>query len=253
MVMLSCPRHGQFETYRALAGHAAISSLCPHCADVRNNAELKAKAERRNLQGRQTRMRELHTLAQVPRRYADTSLDDYAINNEGQRQAQAIVYAYAKTFLEQQEKGGNLIMVGRPRTGKTMLACAVANSIIREFLCTCTFGTVSDYCREVRSSFGASRRGGRTEKQIIQDLRTVDLAILDDIGASAEGAHDLKVLFDIVDGRWRDGRPTVVTSNLDLAEMRMHLGDRLMKRLEDNATVVAFNFDGFNGRQGTLL
>jgi len=106
MVMLSCPRHGQFETYRALAGHAAISSLCPHCADVRNNAELKAKAERRNLQGRQTRMRELHTLAQVPRRYADTSLDDYAINNEGQRQAQAIVYAYAKTFLEQQEKGG---------------------------------------------------------------------------------------------------------------------------------------------------
>ena len=255
MVTLSCPTHGPFETYQAMVGHAQIAHLCPRCADDKVNAEVRARSERNAHRLRVSRLREMQSVARLPRRFADVTLDDYLIANEGQRMAQAMCFAYAKTWPEQVEKGGNLLLLGPCETGKTMLACGVVNSVMAEFMSAATFGTVSDYCREVRSSYGANRAPGKSEAQIIQDLRRVDLAVLDDVGASTEGAHDLRVLFDIVDGRWRDGRPMIVTSNLNLAQLQSHLGDRFMKRFRNGGawTVVAFDFDGFNGRQGALL
>lgn len=253
-MILSCPTHGRFEAYEALVGHSQIVHLCPGCADDKVNAEVRIREERNAHRLRVSRLKEMQSVAQLPKRFADVSLDDYQIKNEGQRTAQAMCFAYAKTWPEQVEKGGSLLLLGPCETGKTMLACGVVNSVMAEFMSAATFGTVSDYCREVRSTYG-SNRAGKSEAQIIQDLRRVDLAVLDDVGASTEGAHDLRVLFDIVDGRWRDGRPMIVTSNLTLADLHRHLGDRFMKRFRNGGawTVVAFDFDGFNGRQGALL
>lgn len=255
MVTLSCPTHGQFETYQALAGSSQIAHLCPRCADDRNNVDVQRKAERRNQQWRMSKLRELQSVARLPRRFEATTFDDYVITNEGQRQAHALCFAYAKTWLEQVEKCGNLVILGPTDVGKTMLACAVGNTVMAEFMGSVTFGTVSDYCRQVRSSYGANRTGGKTEMQILQVLRSADLAILDDVGVATNATHNLEVLFDIVDGRWRDGRPTIVTSNLNLEQLQSHLGDRFMKRLRnhDAWTVVACDFDGFDSRQGALL
>jgi len=220
---------------------------CPRCADASANRELRARRERDEQRLRQDRLKLLHSTAGIPKKFTGLTLKDYLATSKGQQLAQAICCAYVDTWLEQCRKGGTMVLTGLTGTGKTHLACAIGNAVIAAHLCTVAFGTLSDYGREIRSTYGRSR-GERTELQVIQALRSVDLLIIDDIGAQDSSDSERKLLFDLIDGRWRDDRATIVTSNLNTQELKKFLGTRAMDRLEDCGTVIAFDWASHRGQ-----
>jgi DNA replication protein DnaC len=250
-VELICPKHGKYSAWRGAAESAGLND-CPRCIDeqqAERDREGREKAERQARQMRQTKLRKLIEQAGIPAEFEASSLDTYRVTSAGQQLAVTICRAYASSWEDQYRKGGSLVLTGLTGTGKTHLACAIANAIITAHLCTVAFGTVSDYSREIRSTYGRSR-GERSELQVMQALREVDLLIADDIGAQDGSDFEMKMLYDLIDGRWRAKRPIIVTSNLNNAELQKFIGTRLMDRLRDRGTVIAFDWASHRGQVG---
>lgn len=134
--------------------------------------------------------------------------------------------SYAEKFQSTLEQHG-IMFSGNVGTGKTFYACCIANAVIdRGFTAWVT--TLQPLIRALYDYDSANKTLDRIQK--------VDLLVLDDLGATAQNDYTMDRLFEIVDARYRSGKPMIVTTNLNPDEARnMNLGmrrifDRLIER-----------------------
>lgn len=244
-----CEIHGAYEAYRA-AGTVMLGNDCPRCIDA---AEARKSEERRQANEKRRRAVKLDKIiedAGIPPRFADRSLASYRTQTEGQRRALTICRAYTANWENQLLKGGSLVLTGNVGTGKTHLACAIANAIMPH-MATVLFGTVSKLLRSVMSTYG--RNSDRSEKQALDDLRKPDLLIIDEVGVQNGSDHELKLLFEILNERYQYLRPTILISNLNTEDLRKFLGVRVMDRFAESGHVVAFDWSSHRGTQQDLV
>ena len=77
---------------------------------------------------------------------------------------------------------------------------------------------------EIKETYEASSKGSYMD--LFRRLCAVDLLHLDDLGAERRTEWVLEQLYSIVNERWQDERSIVVTTNLDLDELREQVGLR---------------------------
>ncbi len=80
------------------------------------------------------------------------------------------------------------------------------------------------------------------------------LLILDDLGAELKTEWSTCFLYEIIDARYRSGKPTIVTTNLTLRQLREHLTDkngipRTFDRLVEGLTPVEFQCRNYRKEQ----
>jgi DNA replication protein DnaC len=244
-----CDRHGKYQAYRPAGGAPLLGVDCPKCID---EAEMQQGAQRRARAAQQMRskkLREIQSVSGIPLRFASKSLDDYQAATEAKRLALTICRRYAESWPEQYRKGGSLVLTGLPGTGKTHLACAIANTIMPVHMATAAFGAVSTIIRSVRSTYG----GKGSETQALNDLLKPDLLVMDEIGAEGGSDHDTKLLFEIINKRYENLRPMILISNLNTDDLEHYLGHRAMDRFRECGVVVAFDWASHRGRQQGLV
>ena len=115
----------------------------------------------------------------------------------------------------------SLYFCGSVGVGKTWAACTIANELLQHGS-SVHFQTVSELLLAIRDTF-APERG--SELEVLAPLFEVDFLILDELGdlslererhASEFAASRILVLLD---RRWREGKATIMTSNLSLGEL----------------------------------
>ncbi len=140
--------------------------------------------------------------------------------------------------------------MGGPGTGKTHLACAVLGRIIADGY-TGLFLTVSEGLRLIRSTY--SPGASHTEVEVFEMLTGPDLLVLDEVGVAIGNALTRRaMLFDVLNARYGQMRPTVLIGNLTVPEMEAYLGDRLMDRLQELGSVT-LPFTWASYRRGTRV
>lgn len=120
---------------------------------------------------------------------------------------------------------GWLLLTGNYGCGKTHLAAAVANTCVEYGMAT-VFLTVPDLLDWLRYSYDAH---DSNFEQRFEEIRNVNLLVLDDLGAQNATAWAAEKLFQIIDYRYIRRLPMVVTSNQRLEE----LDARIRSRLQD--------------------
>ncbi|HET8629318.1 MAG TPA: ATP-binding protein [Thermomicrobiales bacterium] len=118
---------------------------------------------------------------------------------------------------------------GNCGTGKTHLAAAIANYYITHQGGRALFTIVPDLLDHLRATFNPSDTGGVTYDQLFQDVRSVPLLILDDLGTENATPWAKEKLFQIFNHRYNEGLATVVTSNHDFEQ----IDARIVSRLSD--------------------
>lgn len=109
--------------------------------------------------------------------------------------------------------------------GKTMIACAVANEILRKHDISVKFINVADYIELVKMKDDASR-----EK--LNFILEAGLLILDDIGAQVENKEWISTaLFRLIDRRYTNHYPTIFTSNVRMEDLKTDF--RISRRIYD--------------------
>jgi DNA replication protein DnaC len=245
---LVCETHGKYTAWRAAGTPTIGLNDCPRCIDQRQAAHDSEARERSMKQLRQRKMRQLVDIASIPPRFTGCTFDGYQVNCEGQFRALSVCREFAAGWIGQSVKGGSLVLTGGTGTGKTRLACTIANVIIPEHMASVAFGTVSSVVRTVRATYG--KGSTVSESEAINALLVPDLLIIDEIGASTGSEHELGLLFEIINKRYENLRPMILISNLNVDDLRKFLGQRAMDRFAECGTVLAFDWASHRGAAG---
>lgn len=137
--------------------------------------------------------------------------------------------------------------------GKTLWAKTILQTVIAE-LCTDFDLTVppGKFVRYAQLAFELSSfssfENDRDKFAEIEELATVPLLVIDDLGTGAITKTGYPLLYNLIDMRLSSGRPTIYTTNLAEEEIARILGDRLASRIYDNANVIEFVAGGVRGK-----
>jgi DNA replication protein DnaC len=143
----------------------------------------------------------------------------------GEIQANSLEMAFNQARHYADSLDGWLFLQGSYGSGKTHLAAAIANHAVGIGVPT-LFLTVPDLLDSLRFSYSSD---DVTFEQRFDEIRNARLLVLDDFGTQNATGWAQEKLFQIVNYRYINKLPTIVTSNLLLDEIE----DRIRSRLAD--------------------
>ncbi len=176
------------------------------------------------------RMERLFNSAKIPARYRGKTLDNF--DATWQPQAHKVAVDYAWTWPKMQ--GESLFLVGPVGTGKSHLARAILVAMIQRHVMSGLAVTVPNLMDDLRPGASEDQRAEQMEL-----LKTVPLLVLDDLGAQRTTEWVTERLFVIINARYDEMLPTIITSNVYLEDLRRIPGwDRLVDRIVEMARAV---------------
>lgn len=238
-----CAAHGEYtERGGSLSGRAdrVIWFGCPACSAAEREREqevARAKEERE----RQERIERRLSSSGIPMGFRDRTFDSFVATSPEQEHALAVAREFAENFWSRHAPAGTfLVFGGNPGTGKSHLAIAAAQSVMARG--TAMYLDAMDAIRRVRATW--RRDAGQSEDEVIRMLgNTIDLLVLDEIGVQRGTEDEQMILFDILNRRYRDLRPTILLTNLGGNALGEFLGPRIMDRLMERSIMVAFKWE----------
>jgi DNA replication protein DnaC len=205
---------------RAETTHPAYSEFLLHILDAEEQARHDRKLQRR-----------LHWSKLGPA----LSLEGFDWAVRPQLSPQVVKELLTCRFVDEHR---NLILVGRPSTGKTTVAKAIGHAA-----CARTLSVYYAAMAEVLGTLHAARADG-TYRKVFRRLTAPDLLILDDAGFADLGREPANELFRVVCARHRQ-RSTIVVTNLPFKQWGEFLPSpaqavAIADRLVDDATILRF-------------
>lgn len=137
-------------------------------------------------------------------------------------QAYKTAIGYATNFKRLQsnhaafEKNG-LLITGSKGTGKTHLAASIANKLMADGV-PVLFVTMIDLLGKIKSTFDADRTTAN-EAELLRLYKQVDLLVIDDMGKELPTPWALSKMYEIINARYEDYKPIIVTSNYSQEEL----------------------------------
>jgi DNA replication protein DnaC len=161
----------------------------------------------------------------------------------GEKQVESIQWAFNHSNQFARTQKGWLLLMGDYGTGKTHLAAAVANFAVEMGVST-LFLTVPDLLDWLRFSYSSTEE---TFEKRFEEIRNIELLVLDDMGTQNATPWAEEKLYQIINYRYVNKLPLVVTTNLQLVEIE----GRIRSRLEDNDLVNKININAPDYRAST--
>ncbi len=171
----------------------------------------------------------------------------------GNREALAAMQTLAKSFLDGVLERG-VMLIGGVGCGKTHLSAAVVNHILDNWripdsvlrdaallpgACSYDFlrklprvvlTTTVDMYAKIREAYDDN---GETLEDAVRRYRCANLLILDDVGMEKTTEWSLERLAEIIDSRYNELLPTVITTNLTPEKLKAAVGDRVYDRIRE--------------------
>lgn len=154
----------------------------------------------------------------------DKALPNYCFaNDNGKNRQLRHAHTYVDQWAEMAKKGQGFLLWGDVGTGKSFFAGCIANALLERgvpVLMTTTgriLNAVTGVYSEERNYF-------------LNSIQRYDLLILDDLGMERTTEFATEQIFNVVDNRYRSGKPMIVTSNLSL-ETWQNPSDMAHKRI----------------------
>ena len=146
--------------------------------------------------------------------FSDQAMEKSTFANDGDPECQESIYCrnYVKNFAKFYEDGKGLLLSGGVGTGKTFYATCVANALM-DNLHPVLFTSIGRYIRGMENEFG-----GKNEK--IDYLDRFALVVFDDFGVERNSPYVNELVYALIDGRIRSGKPMVVTTNIPLDDFK---------------------------------
>ncbi|OLE83580.1 MAG: hypothetical protein AUG07_07915 [Acidobacteria bacterium 13_1_20CM_2_60_10] len=124
------------------------------------------------------------------------------------QQAKLLAQAFVRDYPGASEAG--LLFMGPSGVGKTHLAVAALKELVRRG----HGGLFCDYrelLKDIQASYNAESQ--TTEMAILDPVRSAEILVLDDLGASKPSAWVLDIIGLILNGRYNERRVTILTTN----------------------------------------
>lgn len=171
----------------------------------------------------------------INKNFENFNLDFYSDKNGERLQMEGILNGckrYAEAFPNDSSAG--LLFLGGTGLGKTHLSAAVANKVASK-----GYSVVYESAQQIFDTCDAVRfnRMDISEKLKYENC---GLLIIDDLGAECITQYSVSAITSLIDLRIVNGRPTIISTNLDSLGIRKIYGERLLSRLVGEFRVLQF-------------
>jgi len=233
-VDLDCETHGKIKAKVFYLNGRWTKPSCKQCQEqkrVKEEALAEVRRKDAEVRAREARITSALGRSGIPTRFKNHSFETFKPESEDQKKKKQLCADYAKNFSRNFDLGTSMIFCGKTGTGKTHLACSIANDTIQQGR-TAVFMSVIRAIRQIKDTW--SRDSKVKEQEAIDWFKNPDLLILDEIGVQFGTEAEKLVLFEILNNRYEDMKPTILISNLEPGDLKDFVGDRVMDRMKEN-------------------
>lgn len=139
-----------------------------------------------------------------------------------------------KYSAEFKQDSQSLLFFGKTGLGKTHLSLAIANSVIEKGY-NVVYGPIS------RIIGGIEREHfSNNERTTLNNIINCDLLILDDLGTEFTTQFVVSSIFDIINSRILNKKPTIINTNLGFDELKQKYSDRVVSRISKDYRMLQF-------------
>ena len=117
---------------------------------------------------------------------------------------------YVKHFEEMKKDNVGLLLYGNVGSGKTYLACSIANEIITKYSYVVKVINFAQILNDLqKGGFNLDRN------EYIDSITNATLLILDDFGIERNTEYALEQIYNVINERYLKAKPTIITTNLN--------------------------------------
>ncbi len=119
---------------------------------------------------------------------------------------------YVENWDEMFKDNIGILFYGGVGTGKSFLACCIANALIEKLVTV----SVTNFPRILNRLQGFDEE----RQAFIDKLQRYKLLVIDDLGVERDTSYSVEQVFNVVDTRSRSGMPLIVTTNLSMEDLK---------------------------------
>lgn len=256
-VTFECQIHGvqTYTTYQRRDG-SWVEPYCPECRRVLHERETLLEGIKQEAKERAVELaRALH--CERPLDFDVPTFDNYVPESEEELKNLTICRRFAERFTDREverEKAHNaqdknwrsknslgLLLFGNYGTGKSHLCYSILKELDKQGI-PGFYITIPDLFDRI-----SDKENRVNLPSILAKLAMVSCLVLDEIGVQSGSNEEKKRLYQIIDGRIKNGRPTILITNL----MKDELDDLLTQRVTDriNQSTYRLMFTGRSRRE----
>lgn len=148
---------------------------------------------------------------------------------------------YVDKWSDFASKNAGLVIWGDVGTGKTFFAACIANALVEQNVSV----KMTNFSTILNDLFAESDKN-----KYLDRLNKHSLLIIDDLGIERGTEYALEQVYNVIDTRYKSGKPLIVTTNLTLDELKFPT-DIPHKRIYDRVLgmCVPVMFNGMNFRK----
>ncbi len=160
--------------------------------------------------------------AEIPPKYQNCTLDNFQVDlpSEGKgslRKAREACRDFVRMFGDQKSGERGLLFIGRPGTGKTHLATAVLQDVVRTFNARGRFVDFTSFIARIQATFDPTSE--ESKHQVLDPVLHADVLVLDELGAQKPTQFVQDTLYLIINSRYNQRKTTIFTTNYHLHSM----------------------------------
>lgn len=168
---------------------------------------------------KQKRLERLKKYSMMDDHFGGCTFENFNLDADNKR-IYKIGTRYCEKWDEMKKKNVGLMLYGSPGTGKTFVSFAIANKLLEQMVPVIAISSIG-LLNKIKDSYNSYGEEGQVE--IIKTLSNASLLVIDDLGAENETPWVKSKLYEILDSRYRDGKPLIVTTNLTREQLKKKL------------------------------
>ena len=182
-------------------------TISPKCLCKCESERIKQEEEQAKRQELEERIKKYRKMG-----FPESQMEYWTFENDDRSNAKLSDMAkrYVDNFKEFYKDGKGLLLHGGVGTGKTYIACMIANALIDKGYPV----LVTNFSRIL-----STLQGTFDKQEYLDSLNQFKLLVIDDLGIERDTGYAKEQVYNIIDSRYRAGLPMIITTNLTMQKM----------------------------------
>lgn len=222
--------HGKKQTRLPASAFTDGREMIVHCICKCQAEANERKKEEEECRETMERIERLKSTSLIDNKLKNAKLRTFQKDSDNQK-VYTLAERYVERFDEMYQKRQGLLFWGTVGTGKSYTAACIANELLERNIPV----VMTSFVKILQNIQGNQEE----EKIFMRYLNDARLLIIDDLGTERNTDYALEKVYNIIDSRYRAGKPLILTTNMTVKEMQENTDVRY-KRIYDRIFEMCF-------------